>query len=154
MALESSSDGARELAQLVQGVAAHLRKTYQACDGVALPPLPMEVIQTIVQSPGLTVAELAGLLGKFPSNISVAVKDLVNRDLVRREVNPADKRFIRLFPSESALQKVELVYDSWEAQITGALARLPRAEVNRIFAAQSALNKLMQALGDSRPSAE
>lgn len=148
----NSTGGARELAQLIHGMAEHLRITYQNCDGVALAPLPMEVMQTIVQSPGLTVAEISSLLGKFPSNISVAVKDLDSKDLVRRETNPTDKRFVRLFPSDLAIEKVELVYDSWERQITAGLAALPRAEANRILAAQKPLTKLAHSLGnDQKP---
>ncbi|MBA8824846.1 DNA-binding MarR family transcriptional regulator [Saccharopolyspora lacisalsi] len=76
------------------------------------------------------------------------MRDLVERDLVARERDPADRRVIQLLPTEKSPAAKEAINTVWSGTIRTAMTRLSNEQVASIEATSGAL----QALHTERPT--
>lgn len=114
-----------------------------------LDPLPtseLAVIKEVLAAPGVTVTELARQLGMRQSNVSAAVRGLVERGLVAREGSPADRRVTRLVPTERSRAAKESIDTVWSGTVRSAMAQLSDEQVEAIDAAADALRALGEVL--------
>jgi DNA-binding MarR family transcriptional regulator len=110
-----------------------------------LEPLPNTepaVIKQVLESPGVTVGELAATLRMRQSNVSAAVRALVDRDLVARGSSPTDRRVTRLLPTGKSLAARESIDTVWSGTIRTAMDRLDDEQVEAIEAASDVLRAL------------
>ncbi|WP_378143860.1 MarR family winged helix-turn-helix transcriptional regulator [Cnuibacter sp. UC19_7] len=136
-----------ELTRAVLTISDHLWKAFAETDEVRLSGLSSEVIRVVVETPGVTLIQIAERLGKFPSNVSTALRDLTERGLVERVRDDTDRRVTRLYPSTTALHGVRTVYASWNRLLAEAVDTLTAAETRRLLDAVPALSKIQQHLG-------
>lgn len=106
----------------------------------------LAVIKQVQASPRVTVSGLARNLGMKQSNISAAVRDLVERGLVERESNPADRRVHELVPTEKSLADKDAIEAVWSGAVRTAMERLAPEQVAAIENASDALRTLDEVL--------
>ncbi|UOE20335.1 winged helix-turn-helix transcriptional regulator [Thermobifida halotolerans] len=147
-----TAPGERELAGVLRALAWTIHRLVPERAGVEpMPVSELAVLKQILESPGVTVTELARHLGMRQSNTSAAVRGLVERDLVRREGTPVDRRVTRLVPTEKLLAERERIDTVWSGTIRSAMARLGPEQAAALEAASDALQALDQALRAERP---
>ncbi|MDR7301495.1 MarR family winged helix-turn-helix transcriptional regulator [Haloactinomyces albus] len=148
----AASTEQRELATVLRNLAWTIDRLVPEVAGLdPLPTTELAVIKYVQASPGITVSELARHLGMQQSNVSAAVRDLVERGLVARESSPADRRVTRLVPTEKSLAAKDSIDTVWSGTIRAAMGRLTHEQVAAIEAASGALQALDQALHTEQP---
>lgn len=77
-------------------------------DGAGLAPMEAKVLMFFARHPGATASDLALHSGRDKAQVTRLVQLLVDRGLLRREPDPADRRQQRLTPTAEgmALQRV------------------------------------------------
>ncbi len=112
----------------------------------ALSPAEVELLLLIAQRPGIGVAAAAVELGSAPNTVSTLVRKLLTLSLVRRDIDPDDRRSVRLGLTEVAEQRL----DAWRERRTDvlqrALAGLDDHTREQLGAALPALDQLATAL--------
>ncbi|SEP00880.1 MarR family winged helix-turn-helix transcriptional regulator [Amycolatopsis saalfeldensis] len=138
---------AERLMLAVQGVRRVVRRRVRA--ELSVPHLPgsqVELLRVVDEQPGIGVAAAARKLSLAGNSVSTLVNLLVEAGLLRREVDPADRRAARLEITEAARERMT----SWRRARTGlvsaALTRLSEEDTTAIAAALPALEKLMEIL--------
>jgi len=88
-------------------------------------------LKIIRKFPGVSVSTLAHILHLHPSTISGVLQRLVEKDLLVREDDPADRRRARLRVKETGRRFADQPTGTVEAAIARALSHLPAAHVDR-----------------------
>ena len=94
--MPSRSQTARRLAVVLHDLAWLLPRTVgaEAAHADPLPTSELEIMRLLARRPGLSVNEVARELGLRPNNVSVAVRSLEARDVLRRKtrrIRPAHR---------------------------------------------------------------
>lgn len=76
-----------------------LQGAVAALDPAGLRTVPMSVLMTIVEEPGISSAQICRVLGMQRANIVSVLAELDKRGLFLRETDPSDNRIQRLFPT-------------------------------------------------------
>lgn len=109
----------------------------------ALPVAQVEVLQYLAESPGLRASDLTERMLLAPTTVSTLVGQLLDRRLVERRPDRADRRVWHLHLTDSGLAELTL----WQQATTGllrpALKGLPTADRRAIRAALPALERLV-----------
>lgn len=99
--------------------------------------VPMSVLLSIVEAPGISSAAICRALGMQRANIVSILAELEERGLFLRETDAADQRIQRLFPSrrgqEDALRWLELIAEH-ERNMLCRLSRDEQNELRRLLA--------------------
>lgn len=133
----------REVAILLRDLAWTIHRRIPDVSGIdPLASTELAVLKHVLETPGLTVTELARRMALKQSNTSAAVRVLTERGLVTREGSPTDRRISRLVPTEGALAQDEAIEDAWAGPIRSALAGLTAEEVEALNAAVAPLQRL------------
>jgi DNA-binding MarR family transcriptional regulator len=119
-----------------------------------LPMAQVELLQCLHERDGARVGELAGLLRLAPNTVSTLLQQMSDADLLRREVDPADRRAVRVTLTDTGIRHLEGWRDAHERRLGTALDRLTEADRNIILAALPSLSLLVEQLDDRRPAAE
>ena len=110
-----------------------------------LEPLPhseYEVVRAVGEMPGATVSDVARALSMQSSNVSTAVRRLVDRGLLTRECDPNDRRSTRLWLTPLAEKHRGLINGVWRRGVDGCLADMTPDEVATLVAAAPLLRRL------------
>ena len=105
-------------------------------------------MRLLARRPGLSVNEVARELGLRPNNVSVAVRSLEARGVLRRAADESDGRVVRLEPTAGALAARERRELSWGANMAEVLGGLTPADRAALTAAVPALRHLAGALSN------
>lgn len=143
---DNVADVLRDLAWTVHRTVPHV---------AGLEPLPtteLAVLKHVLDSPGITVTELARSVGLRQSNASAAVRVLVERGLVHREPSPTDRRQTLLVTTDRARSDDAVIREAWSGEVRSALSRLDHADVAVIEAASGALDRLDALLRGTTPA--
>jgi len=143
---------AREAERLLTRVREQLRKPVNAifaADGITGPQ--RSVMQVLVTSPKpVSVKELRRELGLAQSTVSGIVDRLVQRGLMQRTTDPADRRSVLLEPSTAVRDFLQTQVPVLSATpLAAALQRTTPARRREILSALALLDDLLQ-----RPAAE
>lgn len=135
--------GYRELAAALVDVSEHIRRsTHEATGYHPLPNGMLDILRVIEVNPGITVAEVAARLDRQFSNVSTQLKDLVSRELVTRDRDSTDKRYVTLHTTAEAARIKEEVESSWADALETAARRLLPAEQEELLLSQPPWTRL------------
>lgn len=136
-----------DLASLVWTLQRTLLKARKPPEGQRVRPrAQVELLQLVTDQPGISVREAAETLRMQPNNVSSLVSVLVNDGFLQRVADPADRRLIRLQPTEQMHRARSYVDTELHNDIAAALAELPAAAAKRIRAAIPDLWALVEKL--------
>lgn len=140
---------ADELMTLIHGVRRVVRRRLRT--QVAGPPLRgahVELLRLVEAEPGVGVSGAAAAMHLAGNTVSTLVNQLVAAGMLRRDVDPADRRAARLRLSAAARERLARWRDARSALVAGALDRLPAADVAALQAALPALAHLIKELAE------
>jgi DNA-binding MarR family transcriptional regulator len=140
-----------ELAIVLRELAWTIHKRAPERAGVGpLPTTEVALLKLVVENPGSTIGELASALGLHQPNTSAAIRVLVERGLVHRVTDPADRRTTRVDPTELGRVEHEAISAAWALPVAEAIAALDPAHRAALHAAEDALTALTSAVRASR----
>ncbi|AWB86229.1 MarR family winged helix-turn-helix transcriptional regulator [Mycetocola zhujimingii] len=146
-AAEATTLDPRELAVALMDISADVRRKSHEGTGVsALSNGAFDIVRVIESNPGITVADLASRLGRQLSNVSTQLKELVVRGLIIRKHNPADKRYVALYPTEESLGIKTLLETAWSDALGNAASQLSAEELEQVQSSLPALRRLAEIL--------
>lgn len=88
------------------------------------------VIRIVGQRPGQTASEIASILGKHPSTLTGVLARLEARDLIKREIDPADRRRARFTLTVGGKKINQLNKGTVEAATRRALNRVSPSSID------------------------
>lgn len=143
----------RQLGSVVHDLSWALRHAEPSVDGDdQLPPTEFQIMRFLDRYPGASVGEVARGLGLRQSNVSTAVRGLIERGLVDKRPDEADRRVVRLTTTARSAGRREPVEASWGATLTQVMTELDDADVAAIRAAIAPLSRLSDVLRDRQLS--
>jgi len=113
------------------------------------PPLrgaQAELLRVVEEQPGIGVAAAARELHLAGNSVSTLVNQLIDAHMLRREVDPLDRRAARLELTEEARQRLDTWRRARAGVVSGALDALSEEDTRAITDALPALEKLMAIL--------
>lgn len=115
--------------------------------GIERIPAPeLTILKEVDRHPGIGITELAGLLAMQPSNVSTAVRSLVQRGLLSRTPSVQDRRIAQLNVTEQLVINRTRIEAAWSSRITEALSKLPGDASAQLVSVAPALMLLMNEL--------
>lgn len=112
---------------------------------VGLEPLPaseLTVLRAVMDEPGRNVSEVAAATNMQSSNVSTAVRALMDRGLLDKRADTRDRRVSLLEPTARALAERNAIENAIAGSVSGALTELPPDAVEALVAAIPALRAL------------
>ncbi|MEN4473844.1 MarR family winged helix-turn-helix transcriptional regulator [Mycolicibacterium cosmeticum] len=141
----------RELALALHELSWRLTRLGPARAGLdPLPSSELAVLRAIVDEPGLSVSDVAAVVAMQSSNVSAAIRALVERGLVSKKPREDDRRVSVLHPTPKARNDKRAIDDALADGIAEVLAVLPAESVATLLTATPAMRGLAGAL--ARPS--
>ncbi|MGW2248866.1 MarR family winged helix-turn-helix transcriptional regulator [Kitasatospora sp. NPDC001660] len=120
-------------------------------DGLTEPRLrgaQVELLRLVAHAPGMRVSDAANELSLAGNSVSTLVNQLVALGLLRREVDPADRRAALLYVTDEAVERIA----AWRARRTELMAELveglPAGDRAALAAALPALRGVAAGLRD------
>ena len=105
------------------------RDAFRGCD---LPFGGLLLLRHIGRQPGVTVGELARRSGMVKSHVSKMLEQLVRQGYVERRADPADKRLVRAYVTQSATDRMAEMearaQDAWSA----VMDEVPEAQLEDV----------------------
>ncbi|WP_245865837.1 MarR family winged helix-turn-helix transcriptional regulator [Rhodococcoides kyotonense] len=115
--------------------------------GIERIPAPeLTILKEVDRSPGVGVGALADVLAMQPSNVSAAVRNLVQRGLLTRTPSLEDRRVAQLNVTDQMVRNRTRIEAAWSSRITDALAGLPEDAAAQLVSVAPALRLLMNEL--------
>jgi DNA-binding MarR family transcriptional regulator len=142
-----------ELAALIHDVSRQLRTVAHAeANLVPLPDSERDVLRLVGRQPGVSISTVARELHMKSSNVSAAVRSLIQHGLVVRESDRFDRRIARLTLTDLAQQNLQRLAQSWEEHLGAALNQLEPGYREALENAVPALRSLITVLRANRES--
>jgi len=82
-------------------------------------PIESAVMRFVDRNPGTTASAAAEATQLISSNFSRALRALEEKGLVRRDVDQEDARRVRLYPTDSARENLQLLHELWTGLLDG-----------------------------------
>ncbi|MCC3278509.1 MarR family transcriptional regulator [Arthrobacter sp. zg-Y40] len=151
MSIDGVPEAQRSVADLLRDLAWNIHRRAPEITGIdPLPATELALLKHVLDAPGLTVTEVARLMGLKQSNASAAVRTLTERGLLTRSSSPTDRRVSHLVPTEEARAQNEAIAAAWSGPVRAAIEQLDGKQKAALEAASEslgALNRLLQAKG-------
>jgi MarR family transcriptional regulator, organic hydroperoxide resistance regulator len=104
----------------ITGIIENFRAVFKAMTRITPPLLSklditqtqMFILSLVKENEGLSLKELAAMLGISSSAATQQVNDLVERGYLNREINDADRRFVKISLSETMSNPIGVFEDS------------------------------------------
>ncbi|MGU3436072.1 MarR family winged helix-turn-helix transcriptional regulator [Actinomycetes bacterium M1A6_2h] len=141
----ATDDPTHDIAMAVDTLVWKLRRFGE--QQVGLTPLPQsefDVLRSVFDRPGATVSDVAKSLSRQPSNVSTAVRHLVERGLLVRHTDPDDRRSGQLHPTDQARVDRRAIDTAWDAAVGRVLATMTDDEVRVVAEAIPLLHRLTE----------
>ena len=116
---------------------------------VGVEPLPtteLAVLRAVMDRPDQSVSEVATSMSMQSSNVSAAVRALVEHGLVAKAADPHDRRITHLRPTAQALKNRDAIENAVAGTIFAALAKMPDEHVALLVNAIPALRTFSAAI--------
>lgn len=153
MGTNTSSRHARDVLDAIRRIVQALRESSRAAEKHAgLSGAQLFVLQTLAESPGLSLNQLAERTRTHQSSVSVVVTRLWRARLVERGTAPADGRRAEVRLSALGRSRLRRAPRTAQQQLVAAVDALPRADRARLAAM---LDRLVDGMGleTRRPAA-
>ena len=108
-----------------------------------LPMAQVELLQRLAEEPGIRVGDLAARHRLATNTVSTLVQQMVRGGLVRRDVDPSDRRAATVTPTRAGLRLLEAWRGANRRRIDSATAALSARDQRAIEAALPALTRLV-----------
>jgi DNA-binding MarR family transcriptional regulator len=136
------------LAEQLMRTVLSLRRVVRRRVRTELPGAPLrgaqtELLRVVEDQPGIGVAAAARELHLAGNSVSTLVNQLIDARMLRREVDPLDRRAARLELTEEARQRLDTWRQARTGVVSGALGALSDEDSRAIAEALPALEKLM-----------
>jgi DNA-binding MarR family transcriptional regulator len=121
----------------------------------ALPMAQIEVMQLLLERPGLRAGEVGEALLLAPTTVSTLVGALLTQDLIEREADPADRRAWRLSLTEDGEDRLADWQQANRRVMRDAASQLGTDDLRALRDALPALSRLVAHLdsgADDQPS--
>ncbi|MFZ2174529.1 MAG: MarR family transcriptional regulator [Rhodococcus sp. (in: high G+C Gram-positive bacteria)] len=136
-------DDVQRLAHTARSLVWALRRFGEREAGLArLPQSEIDVLRAVEENPGSTVSEIARFLGLQSSNVSTTVRNLVERGLVERRLDPEDRRSHRLHLTALSERNRRLIDEMWNRGIRNLLNDMSPDDAARLVEAAPLLARL------------
>jgi DNA-binding MarR family transcriptional regulator len=138
---------AEQLMRTVLGLRRVVRRRVRT--GMSEPPLrgaQAELLRVVEEQPGIGVAAAARELHLAGNSVSTLVNQLIDARLLRREVDPLDRRAARLKLTDEARQRLDTWRRARAGVVSEAIEGLSEEDTRAITDALPALEKLMAIL--------
>lgn len=133
----------RDLTLVLREIAWTIHRRAPERAGVGpIPTTEMVMLKQVLTTPGATVGELAQALGLRQPNASAAIRLLVSKGLVTKEPEAADKRVVRIQPTDLGRSEHGAIAEAWAGPVEDAIAALDPAHRDALDAAADALRAL------------
>lgn len=142
---EAETDEVTRLRAAIGRLARRLRPTEAAA---GLTPTEISVLLTVVRHESIRLAELAAAEGLNPTMLSRVLASLVERGLVRRVADPADKRAALVETTAAGRRLRSRMRRERSGKLEPLLAELPDEHRRAISGALPALEALADLLRD------
>jgi DNA-binding MarR family transcriptional regulator len=118
-----------------------------------LPPSELEVLRLVSMHPGCGILFITEHTKMRQANASTAVRSLVERGLLRKQVDPRDRRAVKLSPTRQASQDLQALREVWFKRIKSALvaAGISEGEYHEFARVLAALHRGLAATADEPP---
>ena len=153
---DQTGDVTGELARLLPELAVALYESSPHHQGAARPvtaePLTgrqMEAVVFLAHRRRVTMGEFADGLEISRAAASELVARLTEKDVVRRETDPADRRVVYVRLAGAAEQFAGEVHDGWRRQIDAVFARYPGIDPDTLVAFLGALIDQLKGRSDT-----
>lgn len=151
--MKSLALGSADLASRILDATRHFTRQVKRVVGTpwtpdALSRAEVDVVRHLRLHPGCSVNEVAEALHVAPNTVSTLVRALLGKGIVRRSVDPADRRVSRLDLTPEARARVEGWRDERAVAVGEALSRLGDADCRALASAVGALQRLAIAMGE------
>jgi DNA-binding MarR family transcriptional regulator len=150
----SNTSARRETQAVLEGIRriVHaLRESSRRAErDVGLSGAQLFILQTLEQSPAISINELASMTHTHQSSVSTVVSRLVDRGLVKRTRSGSDRRRVVLSLSPSGARLAGRSPDLPQDRLVRGVATLPAAQRRVLAAALSELAAVMH--GDRTPA--
>ena len=149
---ETLQQEAEQLAKYLSDIRAILKRTQDteiAAAGLTLPQV--DVLRELTNANGLSLKELSKRLGLVHSTVSGIVDRLEQRGFVQRRADPDDKRFTRIYASQSVMEYAGRTLYSWRGNVIAkALQLAAPAEREQIVKSIEKLYELLAGEADQK----
>jgi DNA-binding MarR family transcriptional regulator len=125
------------------------RRLRGTVSGPRLRGAQLELLQHVEAEPGTGVAAAARALHLAGNSVSTLVNQLVEEGLLRREIDPADRRAARLLLTDRAQSRLTEWRSARGRLIAVALERMPSADQEALAAALPTFRRLIQELEET-----
>jgi DNA-binding MarR family transcriptional regulator len=106
----------------------------------------LELVRLVRRRPGLSVADAAQELGLAANTVSTLVRQLTDKGLLVRRVDPADRRIARLELSRAISSKVDAWRDRRVVALADAIGELAPDEQDQLAEALALLARVADQL--------
>ncbi len=106
----------------------------------------LEFVRFLRRHPGASVAEVAAELALAPNTVSTLVRQMVEAEIVTRDVDVRDRRVARLTLSGDIARKVDAWRDRRVVSVACAIDNLAAADVRRLSESAEVLSMLADQL--------
>ena len=115
-----------------------------------LPPSELEVLRLVSMHPGCGILFITEHTKMRQANASTSVRSLVERGLLQKQVDPRDRRAVKLWPTPQASQDLQALREVWNKRVRSALAAagLTEAEYHEFARVLTALHRGLAATAD------
>ncbi len=125
----AASEALRQFRVIFGAVRQHYQDVEKAC---GISGAQIWALSTLRDSPGMKVSELAQAMSIHASTASNLLDKIEKAGLVRRERNSADQRVVRLYLTDTGVQRLNDAPRPLTGILTHALSRLPEAALARL----------------------
>ena len=142
MTASSTDECAGHILETVPVVMRAIRTEMRSHRGPDLSVPQLRVLVFLNRHEGASLSDIAEHMGTTLPSMSKMVDGLVARDLVSRDMDPADRRRVILAPTALGITTRQAAHKATESRLAERLARLSAAECRNIIAAMQALKSI------------
>jgi DNA-binding MarR family transcriptional regulator len=135
----SPQECAGQVLEAVPLVMAAIRTGMRSLRGADLSVPQFRVLVYLLRHAGGSLSAIAEHMGLTLPSMSKMIDGLVARDLVARQLNPADRRRVTLAPTSSGRQAMQAARNATAARLAARLSALPASERRTIGKAMQVL---------------
>ena len=145
LTINHGSEVLRELLRILVRNLGILEKSDASCCGVTISQC--HALVEIGRSQKISLIELADLLGLDKSTMSRTISNLVDADLVAREIDPENRRYISLQLTEKGIEVFKNIEESMNDYYSSIFSSIPDNKREQVL---ESLQILVQSVKDKK----